>query len=394
MNYSINKFSLLYPFITGSAHTFWAFTFALYLLIFSGDYHYLWLGYDFFAIYCLYNVVKRCITAPLLIGVVGLLALLMINFVVHGVYFISILSLWDNLKHVFILMFFIKILNQMSGNDRQLLVSSISTFLGTVFFIQFAMVIFQHNAGYQFDDISGTFGYKASHVLGYFCFLYIAFLIFIRKRVDLYLSLVLLMSIYMNYLAENVGFYVLLIALMFMKNIRVGVYGGVVIVLAIFTSDVIYQYFDTIILHRIQDFFVFPGIDEFDPSTVVSRSTMTVYAFSLGGYFGGGIGAFTDIYNMSGWQFHDLENKQVSISTFTTLLAEYGIFGFLLMMYSYIVILLQSVKENKNKIIILAVFLLSVLYNRSLMDERVIYQLIFVFMFIKLSEIHKVYLVK
>lgn len=364
----------------------------LLVFVFSNDAHFLWLLYDFLALYAVYKTLSFWMKPTQAICLFFLLVYMLFLSSRDGFHVISILSIWDNIKHLFIMVYLSKLIDNLSLNKLTKYANVLSKFLTLAFFIQFFMVLYQQAYNYHIDDISGTFGYRASHSVGYFCLMYIAFLMYLNKGKSGYISLIIIMSMIINYYSENIGFYVLLLFLLSSKKPLVALYAlclGFILVLLV---PGFYDFTVDVFLNRVIDFFTYP--DDVDYTNVVNRSAMTMYAWGLGGWVGAGFGAFTEQYNLTGWLFHDLANKQVSISTFTTMLAEYGVLGMVLILILYFTSILGIARNRANKIILLSLFCMAFLYNRLLMDERIIYQLIFIFMFIKLSEIHKVYLVK
>ncbi len=76
--------------------------FTLLVLVFSVDFHFLWLLYDFLALFALYFSLKHISTT------LGSTLLLVLSFFIiltsiSGFHVISILSIWDNIKHIFVL---------------------------------------------------------------------------------------------------------------------------------------------------------------------------------------------------------------------------------------------------------------------------------------------------
>jgi hypothetical protein len=140
------------------------------------------------------------------------------------------------------------------------------------------------------------------------------------------------------------------------------------------------------ILQRFSEFFVVGNrdLDNFTPS----RGYMTALALVLGGWFGAGPGAYSEIYSMIGW--NSLGDIQINISSVTNLLAEYGIIGFLLWVSLYAVFIKRFFKKRKDFIFISMLLLFSMLYNKVLNDERVIFLLIFTMMFLKIYMDRKV----
>jgi hypothetical protein len=359
-----------------------AFTFLV--LVFSWEFHFLWLLYDIMALFAIYFFSKH-ITAVLGSTLFLVLSVFIILTIFSGFHIISILSIWDNIKHVFVL-FMLLFLVERHIEDRILkFTNGFGFIIGSIFILQTALVLYQSYAGYYKDDISGTFGKAGGHTFAYYCLLYLAYLFYVKKSYFL-TSCVFVLSLVMNYFAENMGYYPLVILLlsykwMTLKGLRYMIFYGFLLLLLVFIADralggILIQP----VLHRFSEFFLVGSRDlnNFTPS----RGYMTALALFLGGWWGAGPGCYSEIYSMIGWK--SLGDIQINISSVTNLLAEYGFIGLLLWASLYVVFLKRFFKKRKDFIFISMLLLFSMLYNKVLNDERVIFLLIFTMMFMKI----------
>jgi len=356
------------------------------LLLFSHDYHFLWLVYDFLAVWCVLRVIKYRYKPTTLIAFIVFSTFVGFSILLNGAHVISILSVWDNFKHLFIFGYLVQVINMLSV-DRLLIFSKrIYIYLTILFFIQFAIVMYQVQSGRLIDDVSGSFGTGASHAIGYFCLMYIMALYMLGRPKLFYFISVVIISTVINYYAENVGFFILLAFLVFYLNPKYALYSVVAVAVLLLGFEDLRLFFDEIFISRVHKFFMYMDSDTLDFDNVVDRSTMTLYAFKLGGMLGAGLGSYSDIYNMTGWKYDDIVNHQVTISTFTTLLSEYGVMGAIIVYLIYIRYFHVAFYNRKNAYFSILLFTLAFLYNRVLNDERIIFQLILIFSFIKISE--------
>ena len=365
-----------------------AFTFLV--LIFSWEFHFLWLLYDFLALFAVYFFSKH---VNIVLGSTFfiVLSIFIILSILSGFHIISILSIWDNIKHVFVLfMLFFQIERHIEG--RILEFTNIFGFIiGSIFILQTFLVFYQTYTGYYKDDISGTFGKAGGHTFAYYCLLYLSYLFYIKKSYLLTFC-VFVLSLVMNYYAENMGYYPLVLLLlsykwMTLKGLKYFVFFGSLLLFIISILDsalggILIQP----VLYRFSEFFLVGSRDlnNFTPS----RGYMTALAFYLGGWWGAGPGGYSDIYSIFGWK--NLGKIQINISSVTNLLAEYGIVGFLAWLSLYSVFLKRLFRKWKDFIFVSMLLLFSMLYNKVLNDERVIFSLIFTLMFLKIY-IHRQY---
>lgn len=359
-----------------------AFTF--FVLVFSWEFHFLWLLYDFLAIFSVYFFLKH-VNIVLGSTLFFVLSFFVILSIFSGFHIISILSIWDNVKHVFILfMLLFQIERHIEG--RILEFTNIFGFIiGSIFILQTFLVFYQTYTGYYKDDISGTFGEAGGHTFAYYCLLYLSYLFYVKKSYFL-TFFVFVLSLVMNYYAENMGYYPLVLLLlsykwMTLKGLKYFVFFGSLLLFIIAILDsalggILIQP----VLYRFSEFFLVGSRDlnNFTPS----RGYMTALAFHLGGWWGEGPGCYSDIYSIFGWKH--LGAIQINISSATNLLAEYGLVGFLAWISIYFVLLKRFFSKWKDFIFVSMLLLFSMLYNKVLNDERVMFLLIFTMMFLKI----------
>jgi hypothetical protein len=108
---------------------------------------------------------------------------------------------------------------------------------------------------------------------------------------------------------------------------------------------------------------------------------MSILAFLIGGFFGAGPGCFSHIYSIEPWL--SIEPIQIDISSFTIILAEYGVVGMLfwILIYSFFFSIFFSSK--RNFLFVISFFVFCFLYNKVLNDERIFIMLLFTLFSVK-----------
>jgi len=362
----------------------------LLVIIFSNQFHFLWLLYDFIAIGALffYLLNNRLVLNTILIIIVPYF--LVFSFL-SGSHMISFLSIWDNAKHLFVLFMMLTLVDRYANQRRfKLFLRDIGFIFPIILLIQMFVVNYQFFNNYSIDDIAGTFGSMSSHSLGYFCLMYLTYLLFLSKS-KLNFSIVLVISLILNFMSENTGFFLLLVVLLLFNWFRFYglsklVFYTIFLIITIVIIDVLLggQLISPII-HRITKSST--NLMTGDLSVVsASRGFLMVYAFMLGGWFGLGPGSYSECYSFSGWLLDSLLDGrlQINISSATTFLVEYGVVGLLVWIVLYLVFLRYFFKDYRTKVFVSLFFLLCLFYNKLLRDERVIFMLIFIFTFIKI----------
>lgn len=358
--------------------------FTFLVIVFSVDFHFLWLLYDFLALFALYFSLKHINVA------LGSTLLLVLSFFIiltsiSGFHVISILSIWDNIKHVFVLFMLLFLVERHIEGRILKFANSFGFIIGSIFIIQSILVFYQSFNGYFKDDISGTFGTASGHTFAYYCLLYLSYLFYVKRSYALTFC-VFVLSLVMNYFAENMGYYPLVILLLSynwwtLKGLKFMIFYGIVLLLGIMIIDnILGGVLIQPVLYRFSEFFLVGSIDLDNLNQ--SRGYMTALALHLGGWWGAGPGCYSEIYSIIGWK--SLDAIQLNISSVTNLLAEYGAVGVLLWLFLYFSFIKRFFKKRKDFIFISMLFTFSLLYNKVLNDERVIFLLIFLFMFIKI----------
>jgi len=366
------------------------FLMTLVMFFVSYNFHALWLVYDFLALFSLMYVLHLFLQkkkhAFIILSCIGILfSIMFIDILIYGLHSIMILSLWDNVKHIFIIYTLFSLIKKMDISridDFKKILFFIITFF---FYIELIWVMYEYFfTSIHFDDITGFFGFHASHSVGYFSLLYIVILLYLKRTTKLYLFFVTLMAIIINYMSENVGFYILLVFFILVYDFRFSYTLLPMVLLLLFPK--VYAFADKVILSRIFSFFT--DTNNYLPEEGLvgtGRMPLLQYAIDLGNVFGGGIGAFSIIYNKTGYRIDELINTQLNISTATNLISEYGFFGFVVMLFMYIYVFSIFLDNKREKVMLGLLLLMAFFYNRVLMDERIIYMLIFIVLIVKLD---------
>ncbi len=357
--------------------------FFLYLVfLFSWDYHAAWLLYDFVLIIISLRVLRKKYIYKKNKLLFFLLLFLFIYFIcsdyVNGISIISCLSLWDNFKHI-ILIFAYQDFKKRSDYRKNIFIDRLYLFTGTIFIFQLILVFFQYKIGYYYDDVSGSFGTQSSHIIGYFSVFYILFLF--AKEASLFLKIFSLLAfVFINFAASNVGIFIFLAYtlgfLIFIKNKKhkITYLIFILILIGIFclNSDLV-SFWNEYILYRTNNFLSFSSDYIQDGLVGDNRPILMGYAIYVGGWFGKGFGAYSDIYSMQGSLLNGLINVNLPISTCTHLIAEIGVCGFFLAVAIYMAAIFYSVSNRIIALYLMGFALLAIFYNRFLNDERVFF---------------------
>ena len=360
------------------------YVFTFLVIVFSVDFHFLWLLYDFLALFALYFFSKH-VNVVLGSTLVLVLSFFVIVTIISGFHIISVLSIWDNIKHVFVLFMLLFLVERHIEGRILKFANSFGFIIGSIFIIQSTLVFYQSFNGYFKDDISGTFGTASGHTFAYYCLLYLSYLFYVKRSYLLTLC-VFVLSLVMNYLAENMGYYPLVLLLLSynwwtLKGLKSMIFYGIALLLGVMIIDnILGGLLIQPVLYRFSEFFLVGSIDLDNLNQ--SRGYMTALALYLGGWWGSGPGCYSEIYSITGWEY--LAGIQLNISSVTNLLAEYGAVGVLLWLFLYFSFIKRFFKKRKDFIFIFMLFTSSLLYNKVLNDERVIFLLIFLFMYIKI----------
>jgi len=365
-------------------------------LVFSGNYHALWLVYDIVAMLLLFHYIasgkKRIsrVQSFLLAGVIGYFLVISI---VSGHLFAGVLSIWDTFKH---LLYFplIATMSRLDFSGRNTkLAQIIYRFIGFAFFVQMLVVGVQYITGVHFDDVAGTFGDGGSHAIGYISLLFITASIAFSKKMIFTLGLISA-TIMMNIASENAGFFVLMPMLMLSIiiakkiNIKFIFIVGAMMLFANFLLNMSFyseSSFGESIISRATGIFEIP--DDFDPSARNhGRSSYLVLGSYLGGWFGQGPGAYSDIYLMQGYDSMNMIDPHIIISEASHLLAESGFTGFGLTLLIYVLFVINFFDKLVVKSFMALFFIACMFYSALLMNESHIFILLLMFYFFKMIE--------
>ena len=355
--------------------------FQLVIYIYSYNFHSLWILCDFIIIFNLFYILQHSVFRkyPFMLFILVLLFLYFLYSVSkNGFYLINLLSFWDNYKHIIVFVFPFYLIKKISAERKRKFVQKLFIISCITFFIQVIVVFYQHAKHIFFDNVAGTLGDGSTHALGYFTLFMIIFLISHKKSLLLIL-LVFSLSIIVNFYAENVGFYLLLIlSLLFVlgnqvsKKAKIALFGGVLaflmIVIVTASKGNVFNHY----LGRVTAFSVtesYGGAAKLKPD----RSVMMGYAAFLGGIEGKGFGPYSEIYGQEGWQFNNLKLDQICISEGTHLVAEIGVIGLFLTFILYISLFNREFKNRQVKMYSIIFFVLAMFYNRFLIDERIFF---------------------
>ena len=355
--------------------------FQLVIYMYSYNFHSLWIICDLIIIFNLIYILQRGVLLeyPAMLFVLSLLfGYLIYSISKNGFYLINILSFWDNYKHIILFLFSFYIIKQISPERKKKFIQSLFVISSITFFIQVLFVFYQKFSGVFFDNIAGTLGDGSTHALGYFTLFLIIFLISHKKSLLLNV-IVFSFSIIINFYAENIGFYILLIiSLIFVlgnqisKKAKIIFYSVMFVFVLILVGGLIKGKELDKYIGRISTFSVtqsYTGARNLRPD----RNIMMGYAVFLGGIEGQGIGAYSEIYGKQGWKFHSLKLDQICISEGTHLVAEIGVIGLLLTLILYIALFNKEFKNRQVKMYSIIFFILAMFYNRLLIDERIFF---------------------
>jgi len=188
---------------------------AFAVLVFSYNYHFLWLIYDFIAIILLlYYIVsdKKWISPVIFLTFILVIAYFTTIVALHGHFFQGFLSIWDTFKHLLFVPLIVQISKFHLSKSNIVLANKLFYIISFAYLIQVIAVILQYSSGAHFDNIAGTFGDGGSHAIAYISLLFItASNIYVRGW--LYKFVILGVSVLMNVAAENAGFFILLLLL-------------------------------------------------------------------------------------------------------------------------------------------------------------------------------------
>ena len=365
----------------------------LFVMMYSFSFHATWLLYDFFAIYSLIFFIKN---TNFTLSIVTFSAFLFFTSlaVSSGAHFISFLSVWDTLKHLFIFFILFTLMKRHYSSKRIVrLLNILGPILILSLFIQFSLTMIQYFLGFNIDDMSGTFGKGASHSIGYFCLLVISYFLYIKRNPFLLFSIITLSCI-INFLGDNLGFYILLCLMLLyqwvsFRHLFLFFFYLVTLILLAFLLDYFSGDFFLILQGRFSELLVIINPSNFNTSEITaSRGFLTLYSFFNGGLFGAGPGAYSEIYFLKGWLKDASYNGsdgllQLDISTAVNLLSETGIIGLLVLILTYITYIFYLFNTYSSRLFVSFFFILCVFYNSLATVETCMLMFLFILVFLK-----------
>lgn len=353
----------------------------LLAFVLSYNFHQLWLVYDLFLMVLLVKMFFEGVFSKvknirlLLLGLLGMIVVSVVG--IGRNHLIGWLSFWDTFKHLILI---IAVDYYVVVRDRQVqqkLISQLMAISSVLFALQFVFVFIQHFQGRHVDDVAGTFGDGSSHSIAYFSLFLMVYAMASRWAIWKIAALAVLCSV-MNYWSENIGFFLILLLIIYYytsvyRQVRVVMWAAASLTIFFFVfggqmGDEFDEY-----QRRIQGFFSYNTFVLSDDLSS-DRSTLTAYAFYEGGVWGKGAGYFSEIYSQAGFGVSKLYNNQINISEVSHLIAEYGVVGAVVGFFIYILIFVDVSKIwRRSEWIVAGFLLLTFLYNRILMDERIIF---------------------
>ena len=127
----------------------------------------------------------------------------------------------------------------------------------------------------------------------------------------------------------------------------------------------------------------------------MGRGDYLFLGFDLGGYFGNGPGSYSNIYQLKGYDYETLPAKQINIAQSSSLLAESGIFGLAITLFTYLVFITSFFRQFLYKICASIFFLLCAFYSAVLSNESHAFLLVLIFVYMSiLAKKHKTRLIK
>lgn len=354
-------------------------------LVFSFNYHFLWLFYDVAAFvimfYFLYGVKRLPITNMAFFSFILVVLYFISMSIISGHIFFGVLSSWDTFKHIALLLGVIA-LSRLHGVDTiQSFTDMFYKIIIFSFLIQVVIVYFQYKSfsvlsnldPSYFDNISGSFGAGGSHAIGYISILAIIASIALNKNM-LWVVILIVVSFIVNVASENSGYYIIFIMFMFWVGVNVRVrarnviLGIVTIPLLLFILGVTTyhdrKYFEVVASRAIHMFLVSDNYDK-EPR---GRADLLLMASDNGGWTGRGIGAVSNIYLLDGYD-SKLVHPQINISEASHLLTESGYIGLMLAMIVYAFFISAIFQRKRNKIISVLIFVSLLFYTAVLMNE-------------------------
>lgn len=373
---------------------------AYLVLVFSYNYHALWIMYDLVAIVLLFNnaLYKKYIKVTKRgVALAATISYFLILVILNDHLLLGLLSVWDTFKHIIYFQLIASISSFEFNIRNQHLSKILFKLLFVSYLIQIIFVAMQYSRGFHFDNVAGTFGDGGSHAIAYISILMVVATIAMNMKTSL-IILLSIISFYLNIASENAGYFVLLLMVIFTVvtmnklNYKFILVGALLAVMAFLLLDIsVYseKSFSEIIISRIIGLFDLP--DYFDPLESHGRNSYFYLATILGGWFGVGPGAFSNIYQMEGYEFANLIGRQININEVTHLISESGFIGLFLTLGTYLLFVSNLFSRIKTKIMASVLFIMCMLYSAILMNESQMFILLLIFYYLRILENQKFY---
>ena len=371
----------------------------LCVLIYSYNYHFLWILYDVVVIvlggYYLQNKKLSLRGYQWFIIILTLWYFVSIS-VYSGHTFIGLLSTWDTFKHILIFLLLSRMFNSMSNARNNSFMIRLYHFIFAAILMQMVFVFYQVRTGVFFDNVAGTFGDGATHSMAYLSILFVLLSIILKKNI-LLIAFSILVSVWLNMAGEDVSFFVLLPILLFGVVLNRGIKIGHIFVLACIMPIIIailghvvvgnIPYKD-VILSRVSGFVLHDHINHGG----AGRGNALVSAINRGGWFGNGPGSFSNIYLMNGYDFDPMDDPtQINIAESSHLIFESGVTGLILALMTYSSLLWGFFEKRRNKLFAIAFFGACMFDGSLLMTETQIFLFLIIMFVFKQFEYDKIY---
>lgn len=347
------------------------------LLTLSYNFHSLWILYDISIIFLITKFVTGKIHIRrknfFFIICVILLSFFFFSVYINDGYIQSILSFWDTTKHLIYFSIVTTYFIELDRAEKMFFIKKQHKVLFFLFLLQIPVIAYQLLQKYHFDDIAGTFGYGASHSIAYLSISFLISSIILNKN---YLKIILysIIAFSLNLAGENYGFFILFIIvpiIYYAKNSKSRIPEFVFIIISILSFSFVMSLEEyQLIKKRFSNLY---ETESFVPAKEIKAERNIMYQFALykGKYLGSGIGAYSDVYGFEGYKKNEIGDIQINISEFSHLISEWGIIGttFVLMSFAF-----QIYIYSVGRFVFLTstfLFILSIMYNRALMDERI-----------------------
>lgn len=371
-------------------------------LVFSYNYHFLWLFYDVAALvimfYFLYGIKRLPITRLTLFSFILVVLYFVSMSIISGYIFFGVLSSWDTFKHIAFLLSIVALVNLRDSHSTQSFTNIFYKIIIVSFFIQVVIVFFQYKSfsalsGLEpsyFDNIAGSFGAGGSHAIGYISILAIIASIALKKS-KLWIVMLIVISFMINLASENSGYYIIFIMFLFWVGINIGlrarnvILGLITMPLLLFILETTTyhdrEYSEVVVSRAIHMFLVSDNYTT-DP---LGRADLLLMASDIGGWMGRGIGSVSNIYLLEGYG-SKLVHPQINISEASHLLTESGYIGLTLVIIVYAFFISTIFQKRRNKIISVLIFVSLLFYTAILMNESHMFLFILSIFFMRILE--------